>query len=913
MGCRLQRVYAENYYGLKNGINVNKFELVFSDNDLVYIHGLNGKGKSTLATQIMQPYPDANICFVPNVNAKKQLQYNINGDVYIFTLDHPVTSEIDPVTGYRKRGTAKGYITKINEDGSKSELNPTGSVTMYTEYVNTLFVLDSNFMSLLRISAEDGGLVRKTPTERKKYISYVIDAVQVYYELLKLFKKQELIFNNKLDELATKIKMIGTQEELAQAKLLNDTRYDQLTNEIDAYKAAIAKLQSKIEILDPTNTLQNMYIQLTSDIRSNDIQKETIKMDIVAYMEENKIPIVKSIEECKALYQERIDGIQKLKLDIESIMKENISKQAMVEDIDIDIQKQRAQIESMSLNFNYTDLVKTIKDLTLAIEGYESFFKSINISERDALNITKDEYVSALTTLKTVEEAFDSIISQYYQPIYTTAIECINTPNSNYVNDINAMQEEVDRCAKKLQQYDKDSAYYYGLLERGKILTNRPSNCHIDTCPFIKDAVDCMSKEPEKHLEIMSKEYGELNQRVEELSLDISRVTEIMNCSLAIKQAMKLHQTNKAIIKKLPLDKNITDINCMLQCIHDGLNPFASFDEIYKYIDRANIIEEYKLALKQLDDCNKELDLYKDKSSLFESIEESIHNFESKMQILQSEISGNLGKIETMRQTIDEYQESIPNIEYVITLYDKYSELTNENNMLGGKIKEIEQTINNINNALGEIEMYNTRLTEAQVQLAPVQRDKERISHNIRLVQEYIEEYNEVEADYKYVATIKKYLNPTQEGIQNVYIQVYINKAIDQANELLSTMFGGNVILKHANLQNGFTIPCVSGNTGLVRSDISLCSRSERTMINLTLGAVLQKQSASNYNILVIDEAEESLDTENRLNFTPLLNAIKHAFGIGQIFIITHTMELDTSTGDNIMLEDGEIYIKYHG
>ena len=152
------------------------------------------------------------------------------------------------------------------------------------------------------------------------------------------------------------------------------------------------------------------------------------------------------------------------------------------------------------------------------------------------------------------------------------------------------------------------------------------------------------------------------------------------------------------------------------------------------------------------------------------------------------------------------------------------------------------------------------------------------------------------------IEKIKYYSSPST-GIQTLFMELYMNKTISIANNLLSLLFGGEFVLQPFIInESEFRIPCV-GN-GLMHDDISSMSTAQKCMISMILSFSLLYQSSTKYNIIKLDEIDGGLDSMNRPFFTTLLDNLMNMLKCEQAFLISHNSELDDTSCDIILLKD---------
>ena len=71
----------------------------------------------------------------------------------------------------------------------------------------------------------------------------------------------------------------------------------------------------------------------------------------------------------------------------------------------------------------------------------------------------------------------------------------------------------------------------------------------------------------------------------------------------------------------------------------------------------------------------------------------------------------------------------------------------------------------------------------------------------------------------------------------------------------------------------------------------------------MAINLVLFHQASSKFNIARLDEIDGGLDHRNRFQFVDALYKIIGILNIDQLFIISHSMEADTSSVDIIKLK----------
>ena len=152
----------------------------------------------------------------------------------------------------------------------------------------------------------------------------------------------------------------------------------------------------------------------------------------------------------------------------------------------------------------------------------------------------------------------------------------------------------------------------------------------------------------------------------------------------------------------------------------------------------------------------------------------------------------------------------------------------------------------------------------------------------------------------------------TPTGIQLTFMEMYMGKVIQVANNLLSMFFNGQfTIMPFVINENEFRIPCAG--EGILNDDISSMSSAQIAMISMILSFSFLYSSSSKYNILKLDEIDGPLDANNRIMFIDVLNNVMNMMGTEQCIMISHNTELQVDDADIILLKSSENNDYMHG
>lgn len=300
----------------------------------------------------------------------------------------------------------------------------------------------------------------------------------------------------------------------------------------------------------------------------------------------------------------------------------------------------------------------------------------------------------------------------------------------------------------------------------------------------------------------------------------------------------------------------------------------------------------------------KEFMEYYDTITLYLKHEEFLRKHE---QMVQSQKSGeDISKqIESTRSFVDQnikqrdkYQEELEIIESNIEELNIDIELCNKTISW---LKNLEKLRNSVNSIRDRLEILD-RLIKPMPDLFPLQEKVQSIDASIKsendilyklryssdLYEEYIHELSTLETNYSRIEALKKYCSPSS-GIQVIFIDLYINKILEMANNLLSKFFERKFVIQPFKITDkDFRIPVKRNDFPI--DDISSLSTSQMTIVNMCICFAIMMHSSSKMNILRLDEMDAPLDEANSYIFPGIINLVMHHLNCEQAFIITHSV-----------------------
>ena len=878
--------YAGIYRGSR-GLDEILIDFTRCRHHIILIEGPNGSGKSTILNAL-QPMPDTNNVLMRGVRAEKELWYDYNGIIYKILIIHDIRS--DGIT----RAITKAYLTEII-DGAQTELNPNGNISSYKEILYDKFGLDPNFVALSHLSVDDKGIVNKTPSERKRFVSDISDAVELYNDIYKKLSKKALSYNSLLSSITAKINNIGNRSALEANLEAIKNRIDQLSIRKETLSIDLARYEASIHLIDPDKQIQNTYLSLRKQLSDLNSELNRINISLVKY----KDLCIDSLHQANTMYNDNSALIIKLESEI-AASQASIETMIQLRDADlVSIQNKTGKLDNLTSEYNYKDLEKKIRELRESLKQCVEVFHKIGLDENTIM--TKDEFVLSINIVKEIMDMIDLIKSYSYDKDINDAIHAL-LYSENIPFEIESLRTDLDHTKDRLNKLDRDIMYYEGLSKSISILDNRPNNCKIDSCPFIKEALDNQDLLSKSNLDGLIHERDNTKDYIKTVSAQIEQLTRVLDLINKITIVLNTIALNRNILSKLPGCDIIVDR-------HQFLNNFTSnsfytiLQSIYEYGVYSNIFEVYKNNKELLSKYESEYSVYTQKSAIIDEINHDLDELNHKVDIMINKIQTENKSLQDKKILLESIKAQTDTIAIIIQLYKDKSSVSNSITQTESDLNRLSSNMDEINDYLEKIEAVQAELNKINPQINMDTNSIHSIGYSLKQLDEYEKEYNEYKEKYSTIELIKKYTSP-KEGIQTLFVQLYMSKTLNMANELLALFFNGAMeLLPYVINENEFRIPCHNLNSNIINDDINSCSSSEKSIISMLISFALLQQSSTKYNILRLDEIDGVLDQVNRSSYLIALDMIMEKLNVETCFVISHSSEFDSSSVDVIYLE----------
>lgn len=866
---RLLRLRLKNYIGIFNGMGLEDIEIDFSKctHRILIIKGDNGTGKSTIF-KALTPLSDSSINFIEEKTAIKEISYMMNDNTI-------VNIKYESVFKDKTRKPTKCYMSKITQDGTVTNINPTNNITTAKEIIYDLFGLDDNFIVLSQLSANKKGLGGLKPSERKRYVNNIVSSLSAYSEMNKLMTTKSSVLKSILASISTKLSQIGNIELVKNNIVKNEEALSSLKQKEESLVYKIASLNNKISEIDTTGNYLDTYKDLS--FRKTILEKEMKDLPETKEYSEDSL-IINEKEFSK--YEAREEFLKQ-------IIKDSFDKELSIKD---EIDENTAKLESLYDNNILSDVKDKINSTKLELSKYEKFTYLID----DYVNITDQDYELSNNAIDKFNSNIDILISSYSKSIIEDCLKYENKPkpNINFDGVIRGLESS-------LQEQQETKNIVLELKRSSDSFKNIPNDCnHKESCPFIKEVVESHKRLNDyPSLDSIISNIDSTNSKLEEVKTNYEKETTKTICSNEIKSIIGHIESIIPIINKFP--NTTIQKKDIIHCIREGL--YLPVD-LSNYIENKNIIT----IISSLRDNLKNLE--ETKSKIEGSSKESI-SLRSTLERLNLELDeviknkkSNVQELDSILTKKNEINAILNSIHIAKINKEKYEKFSKEYEEVCNSIKEMDKNAESLQTLKEEFRLNSSELNVLRNDdLLNIKRSIEKDKYQLVLYDQYKKDYNEYMSKFNELQMLKKYTSI--HGIQTVYMSVFMNSILQETNNLLRYLFGGRFALQPFIInESEFNIPCAD-TEGRVREDISLMSDSQLSMISMLISFVLLKKSSDNYNIIKLDEVDDNLDNINRIQFSILIEHIMSGLGFDQCLIISHNNELDLSNTDIVVLK----------
>ena len=903
---RLMYMRLKNFIGIQLGLGVKEIEIPFYNgkNKICMMIGANGSGKSTiLDNAVPQPYVTGNDrakIIIAGEDGEKEMWYQRGNLMYKLLIKYNWNKSTES-------HSTKGYILRITGD-KEEQLNPNGNITSFKDIIDMEFMLDPAFMRLCKLSQEAVNISRMKTTERKTLMSSLLEEASAYIEYGKKVDGKCRFLNTTIKNLASKIDKVGNIEDIQNNILRLGKEWLATDSDLQTYKDKLAVTGNKLSELDLSGYNQLVeYIDATkrnynenSYTKSKIISNNSASFKLKAYREKGIDKLdVREIEKIKILSEAEKDT----KVKEEQEIRNNLNLiRAKFETTNAELQvniKHRDSVHRLELpediKKSITIYENQLRDIDMKLANVDVVYESEKLLQIQDLVQEINQRIDR--NLNIAPELFEALMINFEKG---SCISLKKQFDSKYEMNVgmeyNLMKKRIPAIQEKL----------YSLKAQRELkakLDNRPTNCNIDSCPFIIDALGVPSnleeqiQQAENELDsLLAKQ--ETARKNQEIYMDASKIC------LEFQEIYGMIKDNRELLDDAPDNWHFT-VSAFVERIRNHSIFNDPNIDLNSHLIIASLNERYRDIVDNiLPRLNRDLELSQHTEFILQSYIDKIESCQNLLNEYSKEIDSAKGKLNVYEFEImdlsvflEELNRLIETQTYIEDASTKLAEYHKEEE----KYKELIELRNKL---MKEYEDNNKMVTLYQSKLDSLSKDREQYAYDEKLYYEYTDERKRLEESYVIHEKIR-YALSSKTGIPLIFLDMYLNKTRLYANAILEELFGDEYKLCSFEINaTEFRIPCEV--RGELVSDIALMSSGERAIISLVLSLTLMYQSSSegSYDIITLDEMDAVLDKTNRNRFVDALEKLMEIFNIEQILAVSHNDGFESYPVDLVLLRD---------
>ena len=874
---RLARLYLKNYIGIYNGMGLEVINIDFSKcrHGITVIKGDNGTGKTTISNA-MNPLNDPTINFRPGYEAVKLISYLLD-DGSVLSIQY-----ISSVSSTGDRKPAHCNIMRTFPNKQPVELNPSGNITTGKDIIYELFNLDDNFMMLSQLSANQKGLGGLKPGDRKRYVNMIIDTLGTYMSMYKMLSKKSGTLKSMISSLATKLSQIGNIEVITDLVTKQQAELKELEEKKNTLVETTARMKAQMDELNRDGDVISRYSE------ANRIQKQ------LEY-EYSKLPPKKEVEysEDRLLFLEK--EFSKIEAKIESqteILNGHLSTESKIRD---DIRQTTIELESLVDTELAEETKNRIISLKRKVRLYEVAFE--NIGFKAYSEISSQEYQVAIEALEKINNTIYILGDKYSLKDREIAMKHLDKAYHEEQDTdklINILQNKVSDITETMKDQLR-------LHDAASDFSNIPKDCnHIEDCPFITSIVAAQKAilPPDKAKMLEDKKVDLLNQ-INEVKIEAEKQRQTASCISEVRYLVQFINSMYQIISKFPNTRYLTTIKEIYYHIMQTIPIDIDLDKYKEFSNYISIISGLKADIKVLE---KKLEKLTETSKTAAILKNNLERFNKDLEKVLRDKSHVLARITDFKNDKLQINATLQSIRFAKESKAKYDKVTGElteNDKLVIKLRDDCQRVMELSRSYANEKSVLNAL--AMNDIPNIRNKIEQNKYRMVMFDQYRKDYAEYDKMYTHVQSLRQYTSIN--GIQTIYMSVFMNSILQSANNLLQLLFGGRFVLQPFVInEDEFRIPCID-DEGKLRPDISLMSDSQLSMISMIISFALLHKASEVYNIIKLDEVDNNLDNDNRLQFSLLVGRIMAILNFHQCIIISHNDEIDLSNADMILFK----------
>lgn len=825
-----------NFANIKTAMGVNEIEIDFlkAKNKIILITGPNGGGKTSMLS-CLHPFANNGNLDVRNDNplvivgkeGYKEIHYIDGTDTYI--IKHYYTQN-------KESHTIKSYIEK-----NGTELNPNGNQTSFKDIVKEELDIEPDYLKLVRLGNNVTNFIDHKAAERKAFMGKILSEVDIYLKYFKKINKDMIELKSVISHLIDKIYKLSIDDpdELEKTQKKLKAKIEELSNKISGLNGQLSIIQHEFEKYDPPYVIREML---------NAVKEKQAKLQRVMDKQRNPVSTIKDCEKLISQIESEIATIEATITANQLRRGELVNRQDKLID---EMSSVMHELEKISSSEQIRDTEAIIQNIKRKIDGILSHYKFLDAK----YTYSKKEIEELIVMLDRCNDILYTTYEFGKAPIVKAIEFILNNDNINtYVEN-----RKNSLTKNKLQA---TCEYVFNTLVGKKIpKPNCKNSSSCEVMQFYDKLYDLATEVPDAIIE------------------DDTFVTYTKMAYQNISTILDNLREKKSLFDRLP--KSIQDM-FTLGVLFDrmqNMQPLYDKAPLYSILSE---ITEYEL----FEETSAELKSQHEKLNLLRSLEGNSDYFEKRKAEISAEIEDIRQALADIIMQISKDKQSVTSKQDELKLLQELQESLSKKESFESEIATLEESYSTLVELAKQKSEVSRELDEVTFEFNKLQTEFNNNDYKLHYYRTYNDELATYNKTYDEMTLVRSALS-SKEGIPLLFIQIYLKNVQDVTNELLEIIYGDDLYIDNFVITaDEFKIPYNTKGTDI--KDVCYASQGERSFISLALSFALIYQAISRYNILLLDEIDATLDTDNRSKFLQVLE--KHISMIDgeQVFVISH-------------------------
>ncbi|ALN97887.1 hypothetical protein Bp8pS_208 [Bacillus phage vB_BpuM-BpSp] len=876
-----------NFAGIFAGLGVKEVELDFkkSKNRFIMLLGGNGSGKTTMMS-LLHPLRGSNDerknLILEGENGLKEIHLKDDKDEYVI------------VHHYGSKN--KSFISKNGK-----ELNENGGIKTFDQCIKDEVNLGKDYFRIGRLGSNVNTFINMKTSERKSYMHNFLPNIDEYLEAFEIVKEKFTEVKSTMKSISGQLDKLDSKDNMELSLKSSNEKIEEIRKSIkENEKTVLSKSFTINNILKELGYGELLFLEQDLQTISKKVKSEEKELvQFYAFKDNayNKHPELKefSLEKLQKLLAETTERLINYKTALDDKNKDLQSIQENIFKIDNSLKKKKS---SLNDEIDIDSLRETINNRK---EGLSVLTNKLNSNSYKDLNVPLNEISNYSNLVSQIKDGVETLINKTNSHVIDAITIDIVT---SYINDAENYLVKLENSSNRINQLREEINHINSNNYLLETLSNRPSDCVIDTCPFIVKALDYKNNDYSRLEDLKTNLEMEIKNK-ETIEREITYRKEFIDYMKEL-NAFSYKMKNNELIKEF-IVKDETPTEVLLRVAKYGisnLNKVFNTNEIMESVTIKSNIENEESRIRELEN---NLELHEKQKILLDNIREEIKD-------LELELNSEKNKMIEIKKDIEDFTNKINKSSYKIEIFNSLISILNQEEdkkeeleKYKNKEKELSHKKDIIDRENSIIKIINETLKNQKLEEKNLESKINETRANLTILERYTEDLENVKKNFDTYSLIKDALDP-KKGIPLFFIDNYLKDISIRINNLLSIAYGNQFKIKFDINSSDFFVNVLKSD-GTQLKDIVEASQGEvsLTTISLSLGMIERLMETTRYNILYLDEIDGALSTENRRLFLSLLDDQIKKLGIEQVFIISHNSEFHSSSSDLILLNGNDI------